>query len=64
MDELGLHLPALSLNNFPSAKIKVDELFNEWLSLEGTTTLCAILLESVSLNQQLHHNLNNNHSAP
>jgi serine/threonine-protein phosphatase 2A regulatory subunit B'' len=50
MEDLGLSFGTINLSNYPSAKIKVDELFNEWLALEGGTVLCSILLEAASLN--------------
>lgn len=50
MEELGLFAPKVPLMHFPSAKIKMDELFNEWLTVEGGTTLCTILIESITLN--------------
>ena len=49
MEELGLSFSSVHLNSFPSAKLKVDELFNEWLTLEGGTALCSILLEAATL---------------
>lgn len=49
MEELGLSFSNVHLNNFPSAKLKVDELFNEWLSLEGGAALCSILLDAASI---------------
>lgn len=49
MDELGLSFSNVHLNSFPSAKLKVDELFNEWLSLEGGAALCSILLEAAAV---------------
>jgi hypothetical protein len=49
MEELGLSFSNVHLNSFPSAKLKVDELFNEWLSLEGGAALCSILMEAAAL---------------
>jgi serine/threonine-protein phosphatase 2A regulatory subunit B'' len=48
MDEIGLSFANINLNNFPSAKLKIDELFNEWLSMEGGAALCSILLEAAA----------------
>jgi serine/threonine-protein phosphatase 2A regulatory subunit B'' len=48
MEELGFTFSNVQLANFPSAKLKVDELFNEWISQEGGAALCAILLEAAA----------------
>lgn len=48
MEDLGLSFSNVHLNNFPSAKLKVDELFNEWLAFEGGAALCSILFEAAS----------------
>jgi hypothetical protein len=53
MEELGLSFSNVHLNSFPSAKLKVDELFNEWLSLEGGAALCSILMEAASLSGEI-----------
>lgn len=49
MEDLGLSFSNVHLNNFPSAKLKVDELFNEWLAFEGGAALCSILFEAASI---------------
>jgi hypothetical protein len=42
MDELNSTLASLQLDDFSSAKIKIDQLFLEWLSLEGQAVIEAI----------------------
>jgi serine/threonine-protein phosphatase 2A regulatory subunit B'' len=44
--------PFLQMSNFPSAKIKLDQLFNEWIKMEGSATICTLLLDSLSLGPQ------------
>lgn len=43
MDDLNSTLASLQLEDFSSAKIKIDQLFVEWLSSEGLTVIDAIL---------------------
>ena len=45
MDTASLNIGSLSLNDLPSAKIKVDELFLEWLNLNETSRVVDYLLE-------------------
>ena len=43
MDELNNTLTSLHLDEFSSAKIKIDQLFFEWLALEGQAVIEAII---------------------
>ena len=46
MDEINVALDQLQLSSFPSAKIKVDELFLRWLvSNEGSQTVSNLFQE-------------------
>lgn len=49
MEELNNTLASLQLDDFSSAKIKIDQLFLEWLSLEGQAVLEAIFSAEDSL---------------
>lgn len=48
MDEIGVH-SSFHLGNYPSAKLKLDELFVEWLTAEGSSSICSMLLDSLSI---------------
>jgi hypothetical protein len=48
MDTATLNIGTLNLNDLPSAKIKVDELFLEWLNLNETGRIIDFLLEEAS----------------
>jgi serine/threonine-protein phosphatase 2A regulatory subunit B'' len=50
MDEISSSLSSMQINlrDFPSAKIKVDEYFREWLSLESTTNFVEMAVTEVS----------------
>lgn len=48
-DDSPLGLTAAMFGSYPSAKIKVDQYFQEWLRLEGGATICTLLLDSMSL---------------
>ena len=54
MEEINVALDQLQLSSFPSAKIKVDELFLRWLvSKEGSQTV-STLLKEVESKSNLH----------
>ena len=40
---------AVNINNYASAKIKIDELFNEWLRLEGPQLLNSLSLHEMAI---------------
>ena len=48
MDDIGIHMN-YHLGNYPSAKLKVDELFSEWLIAEGASSICSVLLDALSI---------------
>ena len=48
MDSATLNIGSLNLNDLPSAKIKVDELFLEWLNLKETGRIIDFLLDEAS----------------
>ena len=56
--------PLLQISNYPSAKIKLDQLFNEWIKSEGSATICTLLLDSLSLGpQETSYKIDRNSSA-
>ena len=48
-DLLSLGLGGLKLDDFPSAKLKVEQLFQQWLLLEGKVCISLISLSSGDL---------------
>ena len=48
-DLLSLGLGGLKLDDFPSAKLKVEQLFQQWLLLEGKVCISLISLLSGDL---------------
>jgi serine/threonine-protein phosphatase 2A regulatory subunit B'' len=48
MDELKLNMSTLQLSNYPSSKILIDYLFNEWVIQEGSQFICSLTLDAVS----------------
>jgi hypothetical protein len=49
MDELNSTLASLQLGDFSSAKIKIDQLFFEWLCIEGQIVIDSVLLKEEPL---------------
>ena len=42
-DLLSMGLGGLKLDDFPSAKLKVDQLFQQWLLLEGKVCISSLI---------------------